>query len=68
MGGGPRLALRRGGIGGTGGPTTAGGGIGTGNSGIVPTDDIVEGLDDMDIIGEVISEDKGSSSGILPLP
>lgn len=38
------------------------GGSGTGKSGIVPTEEIVEGLDDIDITGEVTS-----SSGILPL-
>jgi hypothetical protein len=32
-----------------------GGGIGTGKSGIVPTDDIVDGLDDIDITGDVAS-------------
>jgi hypothetical protein len=40
----------------------AGGGMGTGKSGIVPADEIVDGLDDIDITGDVTS-----SSGILPL-
>jgi len=44
-----------------------GGGIGTGNSGMVPTDEIVEGRDDIDIIGEVTSGDATSSSGTLRL-
>ncbi len=38
------------------------GGMGTGKSGIVPTDEIVDGLDDIDITGDEIS-----SSGTLPL-
>ncbi len=67
MGGGPRLALLRGAGCGAVGPSNpgAGGGIGTGKSGIDPTDDIVECLEDIDIIGEVTSGDEASSCGIL---
>ena len=59
MGGGPRFALLRGGPGG-------GGGIGTGKSGIVPTDEMVDGRDDW-VIGEVTEGDVTSSSGYLEL-
>jgi hypothetical protein len=59
VGGGPRFALR------LGGP---GGGIGTGISGMVPTDDTVEGLDDC-VIGDVIMGDaSSSSSNLIPRP
>lgn len=45
-----------------------GGGIGTGKSGIVPTDEVVEGLDDW-VMGEVIIGDESSSSSRrIPLP
>ena len=45
-----------------------GGGMGTGKSGIVPTDETVEGRDDC-VIGEVRTGDaKSSSSALIPLP